>query len=51
MTPENERYISNEALDFCDKLLRYDHEERLTPREAMLHPYFEPVINNNNSAK
>ena len=41
---ENERYISPEALDFLDKLLRYDHAERLTPREAMAHPYFLPVV-------
>ncbi|KAI8802334.1 CMGC/CK2 protein kinase [Cladochytrium replicatum] len=40
---ENERYISTEALDFVDKLLRYDHQERLTPKEAMFHPYFDPV--------
>ncbi|KAI8893279.1 kinase-like domain-containing protein [Globomyces pollinis-pini] len=44
VTPENERYISNEALDFLDKLLKFDHQERLTPREAMRHPYFEPVL-------
>jgi len=44
VTAENERYISPEALDFLDKLLRYDHQERLTPKEAMLHPYFEPVV-------
>jgi casein kinase II subunit alpha len=30
-------------LDFLDKLLKYDHQERLTPREAMTHPYFDPV--------
>lgn len=42
---DNERYISNEAIDFLDKLLRYDHLDRLTPREAMKHPYFEPVVN------
>lgn len=40
---ENQRFISNEAIDFLDKLLRYDHQERLTAQEAMLHPYFEPV--------
>jgi len=58
---ENQRFISNEALDFLDKLLRYDHQvcgssecllktvcinskqERLTAKEAMAHPYFEPV--------
>jgi serine/threonine protein kinase len=27
-------------LDFLDKLLRYDHNERLTAKEAMDHPYF-----------
>jgi len=26
-----------------DKLLRYDHQERLTAREAQAHAYFEPV--------
>ncbi|KAJ3229895.1 Casein kinase II subunit alpha [Chytriomyces hyalinus] len=40
---DNERYISPEAIDFLDRLLRYDHQERLTPLEAMTHPYFDPV--------
>ncbi|KAI9136705.1 kinase-like domain-containing protein [Paraphysoderma sedebokerense] len=40
ITAENQKYVSPEALDFLDKLLRYDHQERLTPREAMQHPYF-----------
>jgi casein kinase II subunit alpha len=40
---DNERYISHEAIDFLDRLLRYDHQERLTPREAMDHAYFGPV--------
>ncbi|KAI8077332.1 casein kinase II subunit alpha [Gilbertella persicaria] len=40
ITNENRRYISNEALDFLDHLLRYDHQERLTAKEAMAHPYF-----------
>lgn len=31
------------ALDLLDKLLRYDHQERLTAEEAMRHPYFDPV--------
>jgi casein kinase II subunit alpha len=26
-----------------DRLLRYDHQERVTAREAQSHPYFEPV--------
>ncbi|EGG16220.1 putative protein serine/threonine kinase [Cavenderia fasciculata] len=29
------------AIDFLDKLLRYDPQERLTAQEAMNHPYFE----------
>lgn len=40
ITSENQRYITNEAIDFLDKLLRYDHQERLTAREAQAHPYF-----------
>lgn len=43
VTAENQRYVSPEALDFLDKLLQYDHQLRMTPREAMAHPYMEPV--------
>lgn len=41
---ENQHLVSPEALDFLDKLLRYDHQERLTAREAMEHPYFYPIV-------
>ena len=37
---ENQHLVSPEALDFLDKLLRYDHQERLTARGAMEHAYF-----------
>ena len=37
---DNQRYISNEAIDFLDKLLRYDHQERLTAEESQSHAYF-----------
>eukprot|EP00976_Prorocentrum_cordatum_P102246 1192958-Prorocentrum_minimum.AAC.6 len=40
---ENSHLVSPEALDFLDKLLRYDHQERLTSKEAQAHPYFNPV--------
>ncbi|CAD7703757.1 unnamed protein product [Ostreobium quekettii] len=40
---ENQHIVSPEALDFLDKLLKYDHQERLTTKEAMEHPYFAPV--------
>ncbi|KIW56184.1 casein kinase II subunit alpha [Exophiala xenobiotica] len=42
---DNQRFVSPEAIDFLDKLLRYDHQERLTAQEAMAHPYFAPVRN------
>uniref|UniRef100_A0A0L8G8Y2 non-specific serine/threonine protein kinase n=2 Tax=Octopus bimaculoides TaxID=37653 RepID=A0A0L8G8Y2_OCTBM len=41
---DNQHLVSPEALDFLDKLLRYDHQERLTAREAMEHPYFYPIV-------
>ncbi|KAK0425157.1 hypothetical protein QR680_009064 [Steinernema hermaphroditum] len=41
---ENQHLVTPEALDFLDKLLRYDHQERLTAAEAMNHPYFAPVV-------
>jgi casein kinase II subunit alpha len=40
---ENQHLISPETLDFLDKLLRYDHNERLTAEEAMQHAYFNPI--------
>lgn len=40
---ENQHLVSSEALDFLDCLLRYDHAERLTAREAMAHAYFAPL--------
>jgi casein kinase II subunit alpha len=43
ITPENQHLVSPEAIDFLDGLLRYDHQERLTAKEAMQHAYFKPV--------
>jgi len=48
---DNQHLVSNEALDFLDKLLRYDHQARLTAKEAMQHPYFYPVVAENEKAK
>ncbi|KAI9782834.1 MAG: Casein kinase II subunit alpha [Geoglossum umbratile] len=45
VNPENQRFSSNDALDFLDKLLRYDHNERLTAKEAMAHPYVASIRN------
>ncbi|KAG0669348.1 Casein kinase II subunit alpha [Maudiozyma exigua] len=42
---ESNKHLSgNEAIiDLIDNLLRYDHQERLTAREAMGHDWFAPV--------
>ena len=39
----NSPLVSNEAIDLVSKLLVYDHNARLLPSEALLHPYFDPV--------
>lgn len=41
---ENKHIAVPLAIDFLDKILRYDHQERLTAREAMNHPYFRPIV-------
>ncbi|XP_023521340.1 casein kinase II subunit alpha-2-like [Cucurbita pepo subsp. pepo] len=46
---DNQHLVSPEAIDFLDKLLRYDHQDRLTAREAMAHPYFFQVRTAENS--
>ena len=40
---ENAHLCSPEALDFVDKVLRYDHQERMTAAEALDHPWLAPV--------
>ncbi|CAM9735629.1 unnamed protein product, partial [Heterosigma akashiwo] len=51
VTAENQHLVSEEAVDFVGKLLRYDHQERLTAREAMDHPYFAAVRANAEKAQ
>eukprot|EP00668_Euglena_longa_P002630 GGOE01003076.1.p1 GENE.GGOE01003076.1~~GGOE01003076.1.p1 ORF type:complete len:399 (+),score=113.39 GGOE01003076.1:1853-3049(+) len=43
ITAENSHLCSPDALDLLQRLLRYDHEERLSAMEAMAHPYFHPL--------
>jgi len=43
ITAENSHLVSDEAIDLLNKLLRYDHQERLTAVEAQAHEYFAPV--------
>ncbi|KAL9549386.1 Homeobox protein HD-6 [Mucor bainieri] len=43
VTNENQKYMSNEVFDLLDQLLQYDHQDRPTAKEAMNHPYFAPI--------
>ena len=43
MNENNKDLVSQEFLDLIDRLLRYDHQERLTAKEAMKHAYFDPI--------
>ncbi|KQK23008.1 casein kinase II subunit alpha-2 [Brachypodium distachyon] len=43
VSADNRHLVSAEAIDFLDRLLRYDHQDRLTAREAMAHVYFQQV--------
>ncbi|CAM9581636.1 unnamed protein product [Ectocarpus sp. 6 AP-2014] len=40
---ENQHLVSEDAISFVGQLLRYDHQERLTAKDAMDHPYFQAV--------
>jgi casein kinase II subunit alpha len=35
--------VTQEALDFLDNLLQYDHQDRVTAKDAMQHEYFRPI--------
>ncbi|OSD05406.1 kinase-like protein [Trametes coccinea BRFM310] len=43
VTADNRHIVSTDALDLLDKLLRYDHAERLTAAEALAHSFFNAV--------
>lgn len=40
---ENEYLVSDHAFNLLESLLRYDHMERISAKEALEHPYFEPL--------
>lgn len=44
ITPENQHLAVPEALDLLSAMLKYDHNERILPHEAMKHIYFAPVV-------
>ncbi|KAL0212075.1 hypothetical protein RCL1_005701 [Eukaryota sp. TZLM3-RCL] len=47
VTNENEHLVSKEGLDLLENLLKYDHQLRLTAKEAMSHSFFNEVRNLN----
>ena len=40
---ENKHLCSNDAIDLLSKMLIYERAQRITPKEAMMHPYFKEV--------
>jgi casein kinase II subunit alpha len=44
ITPENAEYCGDDhVFDLLGNMLRYDHSERILPKEAMRHPYFAMI--------
>jgi len=43
VTEENKHLVSDEAIDLLDRMLQYDHQRRPTAKEAMEHPYFAQI--------
>lgn len=43
LSRENEELVTPDTLDFIEKLLEFDHSERILAGEALQHPYFDPV--------
>ena len=41
---KNKDRVSAEGLDLLNKMLVYDKNKRITPAEAMKHPFFEPIV-------
>lgn len=42
---ETQALCSDEALDLLSRMLIFDHAERILPKEALEHKYFDPVRN------
>jgi len=43
-TNDNNKHLHDHtAIDLLDKMLKYDKNERIRPRDAMKHAYFDPI--------
>ena len=43
LTEENKQFAGEDALDLVSKMLVCDKEGRISVKDAMNHPYFDPV--------
>lgn len=43
VTSENQHLVSLDVLDLIDRMLVYDHAQRILPKEAMQHSYFAQI--------
>lgn len=43
LVPSGSALCNAEAMDFVDKLLQFDHAKRIMAKDALAHPYFDPV--------
>lgn len=43
VSPSNQHLLTPQAIDCLQKMLLYDHEDRITAEEALRHPFFTPV--------
>ena len=39
----NQHLVSEQGINLLDKMLKYDQNDRITPREAMQHEYFTEI--------
>jgi len=44
---DNSHLANKNNIDFIEKLLKYDHNERMTAKEAMTHKWFDSIPNRN----
>ena len=43
MDEKNTETATEMAIDLLDKMMIYDHADRITPKDALDHPYFDSV--------
>ena len=43
----NKHLVNEDAIDLLNQLLMYDPEDRITAKQALKHPYFKNIIENN----